>query len=154
MYLSERIRLDALNRVKRKELTVVAAAELAALSLRQMRRVWKRVQVGWRRRAGASVARSCGKPPIEPGKAGAGGEAASGEVCRLRSHAGGTRQHKKAPHRPKPFLSTPVAERTRAAPDLAALLKTRSPIRGGSPERRRRGAAITHFRESTVPSAD
>ena len=42
MSLNERIRLDALNRVKRKELTVVAAAELAGLSLRQMRRVWKR----------------------------------------------------------------------------------------------------------------
>jgi len=42
MSLDERIRLDALNRVKRKELTVVAAAQLAGLSLRQMRRVWKR----------------------------------------------------------------------------------------------------------------
>lgn len=42
MSLDERIRLDALNRVKRKELTVVAAAQLAKLSLRQMRRVWKR----------------------------------------------------------------------------------------------------------------
>jgi hypothetical protein len=42
MSLNERIRLDALNRVKRGELTVVAAAELSGLSLRQMRRVWKR----------------------------------------------------------------------------------------------------------------
>jgi hypothetical protein len=42
MSLDERIRLDALNRVKRGELTVVAAAELSGLSLRQMRRTWKR----------------------------------------------------------------------------------------------------------------
>lgn len=42
MSLDERIRLDALNRVKRGELTVVAAAALAGLSLRQMRRAWKR----------------------------------------------------------------------------------------------------------------
>jgi len=38
----ERIRLEALCRVKRGELTVVEAAELAGLSLRQARRVWKR----------------------------------------------------------------------------------------------------------------
>jgi hypothetical protein len=38
----ERIRLEALGRVKRSELTLVAAAELAGLSVRQMRRVWKR----------------------------------------------------------------------------------------------------------------
>lgn len=41
----ERIRLEALGRVKRKELTVVAAAELMDLSLRQARRVWKRFKV-------------------------------------------------------------------------------------------------------------
>ncbi len=34
--------MDALGRVKRAELTVVAAAELMGLSLRQARRVWKR----------------------------------------------------------------------------------------------------------------
>lgn len=38
----ERIRLDAFKRVKRKELSVVAAAELMELSLRQARRLWKR----------------------------------------------------------------------------------------------------------------
>ena len=38
----ERIRLEALGRVKRGELTVVTAAELMVLSLRQARRVWKR----------------------------------------------------------------------------------------------------------------
>jgi len=38
----ERIRLEAFGRVKRGELTVVAAAVLAHLSLRQARRAWKR----------------------------------------------------------------------------------------------------------------
>jgi transposase len=38
----ERIRLEAFGRVKRKELTVVEAAELAGLSVRQARRAWKR----------------------------------------------------------------------------------------------------------------
>lgn len=42
MSSKERIRLEALSRVKRGELTVVTAAELMALSLRQARRVWKR----------------------------------------------------------------------------------------------------------------
>lgn len=42
MSVKERIRLEAMCRVKRGELTVVAAAELAGLSLRQARRVWKR----------------------------------------------------------------------------------------------------------------
>src|ERR1041385_8461848 len=42
MSLKERVRLEALNRVKRKELTVVQAAELMEVSLRQARRVWKR----------------------------------------------------------------------------------------------------------------
>lgn len=41
MSLKERIRLDALNRVKRGELTVVAAAELMETSVRQARRLWK-----------------------------------------------------------------------------------------------------------------
>lgn len=45
MSLKERIRLDAMNRLARKELTGVAAAELAGVSLRQMRRLWKRFQV-------------------------------------------------------------------------------------------------------------
>jgi hypothetical protein len=40
----ERVRLDALGRVKRGELTVVAAAELMGLSLRQARRAWKRFE--------------------------------------------------------------------------------------------------------------
>jgi len=38
----ERIRLEALSRVRRGELSVVAAAELMGLSVRQARRVWKR----------------------------------------------------------------------------------------------------------------
>jgi transposase len=42
MSSKERIGLDAMGRVKRKELTVVAAAELMGLSLRQARRLWKR----------------------------------------------------------------------------------------------------------------
>lgn len=42
MSRKERIRMEALNRVKRGELTVIAAAELMHLSLRQSRRVWKR----------------------------------------------------------------------------------------------------------------
>jgi transposase len=42
MSLIERIRLDGFKRVKRKELSVVAAAELMGLSLRQTRRLWKR----------------------------------------------------------------------------------------------------------------
>jgi transposase len=42
MSVKERIGLDAMGRIKRKELTVVAAAELMGLSLRQARRLWKR----------------------------------------------------------------------------------------------------------------
>ncbi len=42
MSANERLRLDALRRVKRKELSVVEAAQLAGLSVRQMRRCWKR----------------------------------------------------------------------------------------------------------------
>src|ERR1022692_859430 len=42
MSLKERIRLEALGRVKRGEVTVVEAAALADVSLRQARRIWKR----------------------------------------------------------------------------------------------------------------
>jgi transposase len=42
MSVKERVRLEALCRVKRGEATVVEAAELMGLSLRQARRVWKR----------------------------------------------------------------------------------------------------------------
>lgn len=42
MSARERFRLEAFARVKRGELTVVQAAELVGLSLRQARRVWKR----------------------------------------------------------------------------------------------------------------
>lgn len=42
MSAKERLRLEALGRVKRKELSVVEAAGLMGLSLRQARRVWKR----------------------------------------------------------------------------------------------------------------
>ena len=42
MSVAERIRLDAVGRVKRGERTVVEAAELMGVSLRQARRIWKR----------------------------------------------------------------------------------------------------------------
>jgi transposase-like protein len=42
MSTKERIFLDALKRVKRKEITVVKASELMNVSLRQARRIWKR----------------------------------------------------------------------------------------------------------------
>lgn len=42
MSVKERVRLESLGRVRRGELTVVEAAELTGLSLRQARRVWKR----------------------------------------------------------------------------------------------------------------
>lgn len=45
MSSKERVALDAMGRVNRKELTVVAAAELMGLSVRQARRVWKRFRV-------------------------------------------------------------------------------------------------------------
>ena len=45
MSVKERIRLDALGRVNRRELSVVAAAELMDLSVRQARRVWKRFKL-------------------------------------------------------------------------------------------------------------
>jgi hypothetical protein len=38
----ERVRMELLWRVKRKEITLVRAAELGGLSVRQMRRLWKR----------------------------------------------------------------------------------------------------------------
>jgi hypothetical protein len=41
----ERIRLESMCRVKREEISVVEAAELMGLSLRQARRVWKRFKV-------------------------------------------------------------------------------------------------------------
>jgi transposase len=46
MSAKERIRLEALGRVRRKELTVLGAAELMGVSLRQARRVWKRFKAG------------------------------------------------------------------------------------------------------------
>jgi hypothetical protein len=46
MTLKERVRLEALGRVKRGEVTVLAAAGLMGLSLRQARRVWKRFKSG------------------------------------------------------------------------------------------------------------
>jgi hypothetical protein len=45
MSSKERIALDALGRVKRGELTVVSAAGLMQLSVRQARRLWKRFKV-------------------------------------------------------------------------------------------------------------
>lgn len=44
MSLKERVRLDAMKRIKRRELTIVAGAELVGLSVRQMRRLWRRYQ--------------------------------------------------------------------------------------------------------------
>ena len=44
MSAKERIRLEALGRVKRRELKIPEAAELMGLSVRQARRVWKRFQ--------------------------------------------------------------------------------------------------------------
>ena len=38
----ERIRLDAMNRIKRNEISVVEAAGLMEVSVRQARRMWKR----------------------------------------------------------------------------------------------------------------
>src|SRR5579862_5545839 len=45
MSAKERMRLDALSRVKRKEISVVEAAGLMNLSLRQARRLWKDFQM-------------------------------------------------------------------------------------------------------------
>jgi hypothetical protein len=45
MSAKERVRLEVLGRVKRKELTVVSAAEVIGLSVRQMRRMWKRFDI-------------------------------------------------------------------------------------------------------------
>jgi hypothetical protein len=45
MSVKERVRLVAFGRVKRGELTVVEAAEVCGLSLRQARRAWKRFRV-------------------------------------------------------------------------------------------------------------
>ena len=42
MSAKDRIRLDAMQRIKRGEITVVAASELMEVSLRQGRRLWKR----------------------------------------------------------------------------------------------------------------
>ena len=42
MSRKERVRLELLGRVKRDEITVSRAAELAGVSVRQMRRLWKR----------------------------------------------------------------------------------------------------------------
>jgi transposase len=47
----ERVRMELLGRVKRKEMTVARAAGLAGLSVRQMRRLWKR----YRRRGAAGL---------------------------------------------------------------------------------------------------
>jgi transposase len=46
MSAKERMRLDALSRVKRRELSVVEAAALMSVSLRQARRLWKRFKSG------------------------------------------------------------------------------------------------------------
>ena len=42
MSAKERVRLDAMHRIERNEITVVSAAELMCVSLRQARRLWKR----------------------------------------------------------------------------------------------------------------
>jgi len=45
MSVKERVRLDALHRVERGELTVVAATALMEVSLRQAKRLWKRYRI-------------------------------------------------------------------------------------------------------------
>jgi transposase len=45
MSVSERVRLETFGRAKRGEITVVCAAEILGLSIRQARRVWKRFKV-------------------------------------------------------------------------------------------------------------
>ncbi len=45
MSANERVRLDAMHRVERNEVTVVSAAVLMCLSLRQARRLWKRYRM-------------------------------------------------------------------------------------------------------------
>src|ERR1043165_1244013 len=44
MSAKERVRLDAMHRIERDEVTVGSAAELMGISLRQARRLWKRFQ--------------------------------------------------------------------------------------------------------------
>ena len=41
-WAKERVRLDAMHRIERDEVTVVSAAVLMSVSLRQARRLWKR----------------------------------------------------------------------------------------------------------------
>ncbi len=45
MSANERVRLDAMHRVERGEVTVVSAAVLMSLSLRQARRLWKHYRI-------------------------------------------------------------------------------------------------------------
>ncbi|MGC8624938.1 MAG: helix-turn-helix domain-containing protein, partial [Phycisphaerae bacterium] len=45
MSANERVRLDAMHRVERDEVTVVSAAVLMCISLRQARRLWKRYRI-------------------------------------------------------------------------------------------------------------
>jgi transposase len=45
MSAKERVRLDAMHRVERNEMTMVASAELMGVSVRQGRRLWKRYRV-------------------------------------------------------------------------------------------------------------
>jgi transposase len=59
MSAKERVRLDALHRVERDEMTVVAAAELMELSVRQARRLWQRFKA---RGAAGLVHRSRDRP--------------------------------------------------------------------------------------------
>lgn len=58
MAARERLRLDAFNRVKRKELTVVEAATLLNLSERQARRLWRRF---WQQGDGGLIHRLRGR---------------------------------------------------------------------------------------------
>jgi len=59
MSAKERIRLDALSRVKRREIPVTHAATLMNVSLRQARRLWKRFNTGGDK---ALLHRSRGRP--------------------------------------------------------------------------------------------
>src|ERR1035437_2419176 len=81
-----RVRLDALSRVKRRELTLVAAASLMEVSLRQARRLWKQFKArGAGQGKGGAEKRGIPGPPGQGAQAAwdlghGAGQWASGEV--------------------------------------------------------------------------
>jgi transposase len=121
MSVHERIRLDAMGRVKRGELTVVAAAILMGLSLRQARRVYKRFKA---QGDGGLLHRLRGQ---------AGNRRLSEDV---RERAIKRHQEKYADYGPTLACEKLAAEGLKLSPDtLTALLKER----GLWQRRRRRG---------------